>query len=138
MVSKTSRRAFLATIGGLAVGVLAACQQAPAPAPKPAETKPAEAAKPTAVAIVPPTAAPAAQAPAAAAAPTAAPTAAAAAAAKPAGSPKRGGELRIVQTNDFVSMDPIYSSGPTAYTTYEALFAWRPNDKGVYGVQPLL
>ena len=53
--------------------------------------------------------------PAAAAAPTAAPTAAPAAAAKPAGSPKRGGELRIVQTNDFVSMDPIYSSGPTAY-----------------------
>src|SRR4051812_16295795 len=146
MVSKTSRRAFLATIGGLAVGVLAACQQAPAPAPKPAESKPADAAKPTAAAIVPPTAAPAivpatqapaapaAQAPAAAAAPTAAP----AAAAKPAGSPKRGGELRIVQTNDFVSMDPIYASGPTAYSTYEALFAWRPNDKGVYGVQPLL
>ena len=142
---KTSRRAFLTTIGSLAVGVLAACQQAPAPAPKPTEP-----AKPAA-AIVPPTAAPAAtsapaqQAPAqatsapaapVAAAPTAAPTAAAKPAA--AASPKRGGELRIVQTNDFVSMDPIYSSGPTAYSTYEALFAWRPNDKGVYGVQPQL
>jgi peptide/nickel transport system substrate-binding protein len=145
MVSKTSRRAFLATIGGLAVGVLAACQQAPAPAPKPAESKPADAAKPTAAAIVPPTAAPAVvpatQAPAAPAAQApaaAAPTAAPAAAAKPAGSPKRGGEIRIAQTNDFVSMDPIYSSGPTAYTTYETLFAWRPNDKGVYGVAPML
>src|SRR5690349_16391579 len=49
MVSKTSRRAFLGTIGGLAVGVLAACQ-APPPAttPKPAATpKPDAAAKPT-------------------------------------------------------------------------------------------
>src|SRR5262245_50881019 len=82
MVSKTSRRAFLATIGGLAVGVLAACQQAAAPASKPAESKPAEAAKPAEApkptapaAIVPPTAAPAAPAqasPAATSAPAAA------------------------------------------------------------------
>jgi peptide/nickel transport system substrate-binding protein len=146
MVSKTSRRAFLTTIGGLAVGVLAACQQAPAPAAKPAEPKPAEAAKPAA-AIVPPTAAPkptaapqaapaATTAPAAAAKPTEAPKPAAEA--KPAGSPKRGGELRIAMTNDFVSMDPIYASGPTASSVYETLFAWRPNDKGVYGVEGLL
>ncbi len=142
MLTKTSRRAFLTTIGSLAVGVLAACQQAPAPAPKPTEP-----AKPAA-AIVPPTAAPAAttapaqQAPAqattapaapAAAAPTVAPTAAAKPAA--AGTPKRGGELRIVQINDFVSMDPIYASGPTATPVFDTLFAWTPNDKGVYGVQ---
>src|ERR671923_239700 len=100
MVSKTSRRAFLGTIGGLAVGVLAACQQAPAPAAKPAESKPAEAPKPTAPAA--------------------------------AGSPKRGGELRIVQINDFVSMDPIHASGPTAKGVYDSLFAWRPNAQGVY------
>ncbi|MFN8635362.1 MAG: ABC transporter substrate-binding protein [Chloroflexota bacterium] len=148
MESKTSRRAFLATIGGLAVGVLAACQQAPAPAAKPAESKPAEAPKPTApAAIVPPTAAPkptaapqaapaATTAPAAAAKPTDAPKPAAEA--KPAGAPRRGGELRIIQINDFVSMDPIHASGPTASSVYESLFAWRPNAQGVYGVEPML
>jgi len=149
MVSKTSRRAFLATIGGLAVGVLAACQQAPAPAAKPAESKPAEAPKPTApAAVVPPTQAPAAkpaqQAPAAVVPatqpPAAKPTEVAkpAAEAKPAGAPKRGGELRIVQINDFVSMDPIHASGPTASPVYDSLFAWRPNGQGVYGVEPML
>jgi peptide/nickel transport system substrate-binding protein len=147
MVSKTSRRAFLGTIGGLAVGVLAACQQAPAPA-----SKPAEAPKPTApAAVVPPTQAPAAkpaqQAPAAVVPATQAPAAKPAEAAKPAdaakpaaaaGSPKRGGELRIVQINDFVSMDPIHASGPTAKGVYDSLFAWRPNAQGVYGIEPLL
>jgi peptide/nickel transport system substrate-binding protein len=143
MVSKTSRRAFLATIGGLAVGVLAACQQAPTPAAKPAESKPAEAPKPTApAAVVPPTQAPAAvpvtQAPPAKPAADVKPTDAPAAAAKPAGAPKRGGELRIVQINDFVSMDPIHASGPTASSVYESLFAWRPNAQGTYGVEPML
>lgn len=143
MATKTSRRAFLATVGGLAVGVLAACQQAPAPAAKPAESKPAAvvpptqapAAKPTqqAPAVVPPTAAPAATAAPEAAKPTAAPAAAA-----KTGTPKRGGELRIVQINDFVSMDPIHASGPTAEACYDTLFAWRPNAQGVYGVEPNL
>ncbi|MCC6177162.1 MAG: ABC transporter substrate-binding protein [Chloroflexi bacterium] len=157
MRTKTTRRSFLATLGGVSVGILAACQQAPAPASKPAES--AAAAKPTtAAAIVPPTAAPAApaqkapagpttapaaQKPAAQAAPTAAPTTAPAAA--PTAAPtaassaiKRGGELRMVQINDFVSMDPIHASGPTARACYDTLFAWRPNDKGVFGVKPML
>jgi len=144
MVSKTSRRAFLGTIGGLAVGVLAACQQAPTSVPKPAESKPtaapkpAEAAKPAqqAPAIVPPTAA---AKPAEAAKP-AAPVADVKPTAAPAASttPKRGGELRIVQINDFVSMDPIHASGPTAKGVYDSLFAWRPNAQGVYGVEPHL
>ncbi|MGE3910363.1 MAG: ABC transporter substrate-binding protein [Chloroflexota bacterium] len=152
MVSKTSRRAFLITVGGLAVGVLAACQQAPAPAAKPAEapkpTAPAAVVPPTAAskpaqsapAVVPPTAAAAKPAEAtkpAAAAPAAKPTEAAKPAAA-AGSPKRGGELRLVQINDFVSMDPIHASGPTAYAVYDSLFAWRPNAQGVYGVEPML
>jgi ABC-type transport system substrate-binding protein len=147
MASRTSRRAFLATVGGVAVGVLAACQQAPAPAAKPAESKPAEstAPKPTApAAVVPPTQAPAVvpatQAPAAKpAAETKPAEPKPAAEAKPAaGAPKRGGELRIVQINDFVSMDPIHASGPTASPVYDSLFAWRPNAQGVYGVEPML
>jgi peptide/nickel transport system substrate-binding protein len=121
-----------------ALGVLAACQQqAPAP-PKPAEAPKA---------IVPPTAAPAAPAkPAEApkpAAPQAAPAATTAPAAKPAeaakpaaGTPKRGGALRIAQINDFVSMDPIHASGPTARTVYDSLLTWRPNAQGQYGVEP--
>jgi peptide/nickel transport system substrate-binding protein len=51
---------------------------------------------------------------------------------------KRGGQGTILQTNDFVSMDPIYASGPTAAAVYENLLAWRPGADGVYGVQPAL
>jgi len=147
---KRTRRAFLGSIGSLAaVGVLAACQQ-PAPAPPaqsgassaPKPTQPAAAAQPAAApataapaqqapAIVPPTAAPAK--PAAEAKP-AAPTAQPAAAA----TVKRGGELRIMQINDFVSMDPIHASGPTAHPCYDSLFAWRPNAQGTYQIEPML
>jgi ABC-type transport system substrate-binding protein len=74
----------------------------------------------------------------AAATPSATDAESAAAQAKPAGAPKRGGELRIVQINDFVSMDPIHASGPTARGVYDSLFAWRPNAQGVYGVEPML
>ena len=135
MANRLSRRSFLGTLGSMAsVSILAACQQQ-APAPP----KPAADAKPTTAAVVPPTAAPAQQQapavvpptsapaqPAAAAAPTAAPAAQPAAQA----SIKRGGELRIMQTNDFVSMDPIHASGPTAGGVYDSLFAWRPNAQG--------
>lgn len=43
-----------------------------------------------------------------------------------------------MQINDFVSMDPIYASGPTASACYESLLAWRPNAQGQFGLQPLL
>jgi peptide/nickel transport system substrate-binding protein len=66
------------------------------------------------------------------AAPTSAPTPAATAAIK------RGGQATILQTNDFVSMDPIFASGPTASACYDYLLAWRPDSDGKYGVQPLL
>jgi len=51
---------------------------------------------------------------------------------------KRGGQLRVMQINDFVSMDPIFASGPTASACYDWLFAWRPNAQGQFGVQPQL
>ena len=51
---------------------------------------------------------------------------------------KRGGHATILQTNDFVSMDPLYASGPTAAACYDWLLAWRPGSDGVYGVQPSL
>ncbi|MGI8644080.1 MAG: ABC transporter substrate-binding protein [Thermomicrobiales bacterium] len=52
--------------------------------------------------------------------------------------PQRGGQLTILVTNDFVSMDPIHASGPTARATYDWLLAWRPNAQGEFGVQPML
>ncbi len=136
MAYRSSRRAFLAGLTGLAAtGLLAACQQAPAPATKPAAAPPtaAPAIQPPTAAPVQPTAAPAVAKPA-----PAQPTAAPAAPAKPAAAVKRGGQLRIVQTNDFVSMDPIHSSGPTARPVYDWLLAWRPNAQGQYGVEPML
>jgi peptide/nickel transport system substrate-binding protein len=96
-----SRRTFLrlaALAGGTAL--LAACQQAPAPAPKPAESKPGEA-KPAAPAASAPTAAPAkpaeASKPAADAKPAAAPAAPAA---------KRGGVFTYAEAGDFNSFNP--------------------------------
>jgi ABC-type transport system substrate-binding protein len=146
----TTRRVVLGSLGSLiGMGVLAACGGA-GTATKPADTKPA--AQPTtAAAIQPPTAAPtvAASAPtpaakpaeptkpaAATAAPAAKPTEAPAQ--KPAAAVKRGGQLRILQTNDFVSMDPIHASGPTARACYDWLLAWRPNAQGQYAVEPML
>ena len=51
---------------------------------------------------------------------------------------KRGGQATVLQTNDFVSMDPIHASGPTAAACYDNLLAWRPGADGTYGVQPAL
>jgi peptide/nickel transport system substrate-binding protein len=100
-----SRRAFLrlaAIAGGSAL--LAACQQ-PAPAAKPAESKPTEAPKPAA-----PAATTAPPAPAAAAKPTEAPkpaeAAKPAAPAAPAASAKRGGTFTYAEAGDFNSFNP--------------------------------
>ena len=130
----TSRRRFilgLAAAGGL--GLLAACRPAPSassssggPPPTIAPIVPSQA---TAAPVA--TAAPAAAAAAAAVTPAAAATGA-------AGSPKRGGQLSILQTNDFVSMDPIFASGPTASCCFDWLLAWRPGADGQYAVQPML
>jgi peptide/nickel transport system substrate-binding protein len=138
---RITRRGFLGGGGGLAAAaLLAACGATPAnPAPGTAAPTTAAAAgpSPTTVVLVPPTAPPArvqgtaTRAVGTAAAP--APTTGAASTAI-----KRGGQLQIMQINDFVSMDPIYASGPTASAVYESLLGWRPNAQGQYGLQPQL
>jgi Binding-prot-dependent transport system membrane comp, N-term/Bacterial extracellular solute-binding proteins, family 5 Middle len=115
---------IIAVAMALSVGVLAACQQ-PAPREAPSATA---GLKPTLAPIQPATVGPT-MAPVEA---TRAPAAAVAA------SPKRGGQLRILQTNDFVSMDPIHASGPTAFSCFDWLLAWRPNAQGQFGIQPRL
>ena len=141
--TRTTRRLFLAGGGGLAATALLAACGATAATPTPPAVGPTATARP----LIPPTAPPAqAQATAAraastasvAAAPTAAGAAPTTAATARAAAAKRGGQLRIMQINDFVSMDPIYASGPTASACYESLLAWRPNSQGQYGLQPLL
>lgn len=135
-----TRRGFLGGGGGLAAAaLLAACGATPA-TPTQGTTAPTTAAagpSPTTAVLVPPTAPPArVQGTATRAAGTAAgatPTTGAAPAAI-----KRGGQLQIMQINDFVSMDPIYASGPTASAVYESLLGWRPNAQGQYGLQPQL
>ncbi len=59
-------------------------------------------------------------------------------AAQDGAAPRRGGNLTILVTNDFVSMDPIHASGPTAAATYDWLLAWRPDDTGAFRVEPML
>jgi len=119
-----TRRAFLARLGGLgALGLMSACQ--PSGPPGAAKLTSGPITQPTAApAIVPPTAVPAQ--PTSAIPPP------------PKTTVKRGGQLRIAQTNDFVSMDPIHASGPTARTCYDWLLAWRPNAQGQYTVEPKL
>jgi peptide/nickel transport system substrate-binding protein len=121
----SSRRSFLrltAMAGIAGVGLLVACR-----APAPASTSGAPAA--TVAPIVPSQA----TQPPAVSAPT--PTAGTVAT---AGAIKRGGQATILQTNDFVSMDPIFASGPTAAACYDWLLSWRPNPSGTYAVQPSL
>jgi peptide/nickel transport system substrate-binding protein len=94
-----SRRTFLrlAVVAG-GTALLAACQQAPAPAPKPAETKPADS-KPAAPAAAP-TTAPAKPAEAAK------PAAEAAKPAAPAAAAKKGGTFTYAEAGDFNSFNP--------------------------------
>ena len=136
-----TRRMFLGGSGGLAAAtLLAACGATPA-TPPPGAAVPTTAAAagptPTTRALIPPTAPPAqVQGTASRAAGTiAAPTATTGTA---AAAIKRGGRLQIMQVNDFVSMDPIYASGPTASACYQSLLGWRPNAQGQYALQPQL
>lgn len=136
-----TRRMFLGGSGGLAAAtLLAACGATPA-TPTPGAAVPTTAAAagptPTTRALIPPTAPPApVQGTASRAAGTiAAPTATTGTA---SAAIKRGGQLRIMQVNDFVSMDPIYASGPTASACYQSLLGWRPNAQGQYALQPQL
>jgi peptide/nickel transport system substrate-binding protein len=122
---KHSRRSALRLLGFGAiggVGLLIAC--------RPTAPAASNGAPPATVAPIVPQQATPPPVVAPAAAPTAAPTAVAAI--------KRGGQATILQTNDFVSMDPIYASGPTAAACYDWLLAWRPDATGVYAVQPAL
>lgn len=117
MTLKQTRRTFLyLSVPAVAI----ACGETASPAPTPAAK--------TVVAIVPP------------AGPTALASGAATTAPAPnaAGVIRRGGQLRIMQTNDFVSMDPIHASGPTARACFDSLFSWRPNTQGQYVVGPML
>jgi peptide/nickel transport system substrate-binding protein len=124
-----SRRTFLVGLGGAGVlSLLAACRATP--------VAPASSGPPATVAPIVPvqaTAPPLVAAATAAPAPTAAPVAAAQGA---SGAPKRGGQATILQTNDFVSMDPIFASGPTASPVFDWLLEWRKNADGSYAVQP--
>lgn len=110
----------LGGVGGL--GLLIAC--------RPSAPAASTGGPPATVAPIVPvqaTAPPVVAAPTTARAPTAAATAI-----------KRGGTATILQTNDFVSMDPIFASGPTAAACYDWLLAWRQGSDGTYGVQPSL
>lgn len=139
---RISRRTALAGIGGIAAAsILAACGGSKAATPTTAGKAP------TTAAIVPQIVTPTIVAPTAASASSVAPAAptAPAASAASAASPttasaavKRGGQLRMMQTNDFVSMDPIFASGPTASACYDWLLAWRPNAQGQFSVRPQL
>src|ERR1700687_1131088 len=123
--TELSRRKFLIGLGGSGgLGLLVACRPSPA--------APASSGPPATVApIVPVQGTP----PPVVAAATAAPASLRAAA---SGAPKRGGQATILQTNDFVSMDPIFASGPTASAVYDRLLTWRKNPDGSYAVQPRL
>src|SRR5229473_839958 len=125
--TELSRRTFLVGLGGAGgIGLLMACRPTP--------SAPASSGPPATVAPIvpvqatpPPVVAAATTAPA----PTAVP-------AGTSGALKRGGQATILQTNDFVSMDPIFASGPTASSVYDWLLTWRQSADGAYGVQPHL
>ncbi len=122
---RNSRRGFLRLLGlgGVgSLGLLMAC--------RPSAPAASSGAPPATVAPIVPSQA---TAPPVAAAPTSAPAPTASAVAV-----KRGGQATILQTNDFVSMDPIFASGPTAAACYDNLLAWRPGTDGKYAVQPSL
>jgi len=124
--TELSRRKFLVGLGGAGgLGLLMAC--------RPTSSPPASSGPPATVApIVPVQATP----PPVVAAATSVPVPTAAAGASSA--PKRGGQATVLQTNDFVSMDPIFASGPTASPVYDWLLTWRQSSDGTYAVQPHL
>lgn len=49
-----------------------------------------------------------------------------------------GGELTILETDDFASLDPIYASGPDYLPGYDFLLDFRKNAQGQWGVAPML
>lgn len=148
--ARLTRRTFLhrSVLLGAASALLVACQQAPAAAPKPAESKPAEAPKPTAAAAKPTEAPkPAAQATAAPAKPAEAkpaaeakPTEAAkpAAQAAPAAAVKKGGTLTIAQELDPVSLDPHKTSNFSAVQAFEHVYESLTQYDEKLNVQPAL
>ena len=140
----TRRRLMNGLAIGTALGIMA-CQRREVPtAAPPAPAPAAPAAPPTQAPVVaaPVAAAPTAAAQAAPAATSApakvpAPEAAkpAVAAAKPvaaAGTPKRGGSIIAATQNDWVSMDPVYNSGPgtTNHMIFDPLFFLEVDAKG--------
>jgi peptide/nickel transport system substrate-binding protein len=143
---RVTRRQMLARglttlAGGASLVLLAACQQQAAPAKPAGEQKPAQ------PAATPAQAAPAAKTeskPAEAAKPAteqkpaaaAKPDAGSPAMAAPGEMPKRGGTLRAVVQNDFVTMWPMITTGPTAMMCFDTLVNWRPGADGRWGPQP--
>lgn len=142
-IAPVSRRLFLrraGLLGGATVmtALLAACQQAQAPAaPTAAPAKPTSAPAPQAVVPTPPPAKPAEAAKPAAAAPTAAAAAApapTAAPAKPAaaaeGTPKKGGVLKYGLSTDPSNFEPHVSSGAASgavkIMVYSTLLTYNP------------
>jgi ABC-type transport system substrate-binding protein len=52
--------------------------------------------------------------------------------------PQRGGELTILDVDDFQSLDPIFAEGPDYLPAYEYLFDFRRNEKGQWALAPML
>jgi len=113
-------------LSGLSLGVLtAACRPAPS-APASSSSSSSSAAAPTAQT------APAQATGATSAAPAAAATVQPAA----AETARRGGLLRAVVQNDFVTMWPTVTTGPTADRCFDWLVRWRKGDDGRWGPTP--
>ncbi len=124
--TELTRRNFLVGLGGAGgLGLLMACR--PTPSAPASNAPPAKVAPIVPVQATPPPVV-------AAATNVPAPTAAAGT----SSAPKRSGQATVLQTNDFVSMDPIFASGPTASAVYDWLLTWRQSADGTYGVQPHL
>ncbi len=49
---------------------------------------------------------------------------------------KRGGTFRYLVQNDFMSLLPALTTGPTAWGCHNFLVYWRRDDKGKWGPQP--
>jgi ABC-type transport system substrate-binding protein len=142
-IIRLSRRRFVhrAGIGSLASAslvLLAACgQQAGAPT-TPSNTQPTaqpHAQTPSASVTGAPTAA---SKSAGTAAPTSIVVAPTATAAGNSGPIRRGNTLNVAVQNDWVTMWPVLTTGPTPYMCYDWLVAWRRGSDGQWGPQPEL